>query len=88
MGDGKDLQELNLTTAGKWARGMLVSYKMFEERARSQNIWELIRPEALETVQEFLWDASEYELQVKYPAEIVATGGTEAQKIARRKWIK
>ena len=49
---------------------------------------ELIRPEALETVHEFLWDASKYELQVKYPAEIVATGGTEAQKIARRKWIK
>ena len=79
LGDEMDPQELKLATAGEWARDTLKSYKVLEERARSQNIWELITPEALETVSKFLWDASEFELEVEYPAEDVATEGVQGR---------
>ena len=55
---------------------MLVSYKVFVEKASEQNVFELLTPEALETLQEVLLVTCEYELEVKYPARIVATGGT------------
>ena len=38
----------------------------------------------LETLAEFLQDTNEYVLETEYPASIVPTGGTEAQKAARR----
>ena len=41
----------------------------------------------METLKEVLLDADEYELEVEYPAGIVATGGTPAQKTARTTWI-
>ena len=44
-------------------------------------------PKAQETLQEVLRDAGEYKLAVEYPARIVATGGTPAQKTARRTCI-
>ena len=50
----------------------------FRERALKQNIWELIRPEVLETLAKFLHDANEYVLETEYLASIVPTGGTEA----------
>ena len=60
---------------------------MFVERALDHNVFELLTPEALETLKEVLLVACEYELEVEYPATIVLTGGTPAQKTARRTWI-
>ena len=55
---------------------MLNSYKVFVERALDQNVFELVTLEVLETLQEVLLVTCEYELEVKYPAGVVATGGT------------
>jgi len=60
---------------------------VFVEKALEQNVFELLTPEALETLKEVLLVACKYEFEVEYPATIVATGGTPAQKAARRTWI-
>ena len=58
LGDAKDSEELNLGTAGEWARDTLVSFKVYEERARrDQNVYALVTPEALGTLNKALWDA-------------------------------
>ena len=57
------------------------------ERALDQNVFELVTPEATETLKEVLLDADEYELEVEYPPGIVAISGTPAQKTARGTWI-
>ena len=87
LGDETDPTELSLEAACKWAREVLNSYKVYVEKASEQNVFELVTPEALETLQEVLLVTCEYELEVKYPAGIVATGGTPTQKAARRDWI-
>ena len=61
--------------------------QVFMERALDQNVFELVTPEALETLKEDLLGAGEYELEVDYPTGVVATGGTPAQKTARWTWI-
>ena len=85
--DKADLTELSLEEACKWAHKVLIAYKVFMEKALDQNVFELLTPEALETLQEVLLVACEYELEVKYPARIVATGGTLMQKAACCDWI-
>lgn len=76
--------ELNLDTAREWARDIINSYTIFEERAKDQIVLELISHKALETLAEYLLDDNKYELPAEYPASIVKTSGTKAQKTARR----
>jgi len=66
---------------------VLNSYKVYVEKASEQNVFELVTPEALETLQEVLLATCDYELETEYPTGVVATGGTPAQKAARREWI-
>ena len=87
LGDKTNGKELSLETAGEWAREALNAFKVFMERALDQNVFELVTPEALETLKEDLLGAGEYKLEVDYPTGVVATGGTPAQKTARRTWI-
>ena len=87
LGNETDKKELSIETAGEWARNTLNAYKVFGERELDQNVYKLVTPEALETLQEVLWDAGEYKLEVEYPVGIVATGGMPAQKTATRTWI-
>ena len=82
LGDETDGTELSLE-----AREALSAFKVFVERALDQNVFELLTPEALETLKEVLLVACEYDFEVEYPATIVPTGGTPAQKTARRTWI-
>ena len=46
----------------------MTACKIFVEGALKPNIWELIRPEVLETLAEFLQDTNEYVLETKYRA--------------------
>ena len=87
LGDETDPTELSLEEACKWARETLTSFKVFVEKALEQNVFELLTPEALETLKGVLLVACKYEFEVEYPATIVPTGGTPAQKAARRTWI-
>ena len=87
LGDETDPTELSLEAACKWAREVLNSYKLYVEKASEQNVFELVTPEALETLQEVLLATCEYKLETEYPTGVVATGGTPAQKAARREWI-
>ena len=80
-------REISLEEACTWARDALNAFKVFVEKALDQNVFELLTPEALETLKEVLLVACEYDLEVEYPATIVPTGGTPAQKTARRTWI-
>ena len=82
LGDETDPRELSLEEACKWARDALNSFKVFVEKALDQNVFELLTPEALETLKEILRVACDYDLEVEYPATIVPTGGTLAQKTA------
>ena len=82
--DETDPRELSLEEACTWARDALNSFKVFVEKALDQNVFELLTPEALETLKETLRVACDYDLEVEYPATIVPTGGTPAQKTARR----
>ena len=75
-GDETDPTELGLEGACKWAREVLDAYKVYVERALNQNVFELLTPEMLETLQEVLLVACDYKLEGKYPAGVVATGGT------------
>ena len=79
--------EVDLESANKWARSVLSDYKQLEESARRRNHFELIDPEALATLAEYLYDACEYELPTSFPSNISATGQSEAQQSARRAWI-
>ena len=79
--------EVDLESANTWARSVLNDYKQLEESARRRNHFELIDPEALATLAEYLYDACEYELPTSFPSNISATGQTEAQQSARRAWI-
>ena len=72
LGNEMDEKELSLEATGGWARNMLNACKVFMERALDQNIYKLVTPEALGTLWEVLWDASEYKLKVEHPAGIVA----------------
>ena len=87
LGDETDPTELSLEEACKLAREVLSAFKVLVERALDQNVFELVTPEALETLKGALLVACEYELAVAYPVTIVPTGGTPAQKAARRVWI-
>ena len=87
LGDETDPTELSLEEACKWAREVLIAYKVPIEKVLDQNVFELLTPEAPETLQEVLLVACEYELEVKYPAGIVAMGGTPTQKAACCDWI-
>ena len=82
-----DPREISMEEACTWARDALNSFKVFVEKALDQNVFELLTPEALETLKEVLLVACEYDLEIEYPATIVPTGGTPAQKTARRAWI-
>ena len=86
LGDPTDEKELSLEAAGEWRRNTLNEFKVFLEEL-DQNVFELVTPEVLVTLKEFLLVACEYKLEVEYPATIVPTGGAPAQKQARRTWI-
>ena len=77
FGDETDPRELSLEEACTWARDALNSFKVFVEKALDQNVFELLTPEALETLKEILRVACDYDLEVEYPAAIVPTGGID-----------
>ena len=52
LGDETDPSELSLEEACKWAHEVLSACKVFVERALDQSVFELLTPEALETLKE------------------------------------
>jgi hypothetical protein len=79
--------EVDLESANKWVHSVLNDYKQLEESAHCHNHFELIDPEALATLAEYLYDMCEYKLPMSFLSNISVTGQTEAQQSAQCAWI-